>query len=63
MSAPETSAGRANDQSAFGFHPWIDATKTYYGIVARYSLEAKAYVESAECGVVMRKAFMPAAKQ
>jgi hypothetical protein len=53
--------GAFSSPGAFGFYPWIDATKTYYGLVARYSLATQAYVESAECGAAIRKAFVTGA--
>jgi hypothetical protein len=30
------SDGSFNSAGAFGFYPWIDASKTYYGVVARF---------------------------
>jgi len=36
---------RLQQPRAFGFYPWIDATKAYYGIVARHSLATGAYVD------------------
>jgi hypothetical protein len=38
--------------------PWIDSTKTYYGIVARQSASGNPVVDSIECGHAIRKAFM-----
>lgn len=55
---PETGDGAFSSPGAFGFYPWIDASKTYYGILARYSLSAQAYLESAACGRLLRKAFL-----
>lgn len=60
---PTTGDGAFSSPGAFGFYPWIDKTRTYYGIVARYSLATQAYVQSAECGAAIRKAFMTAAAQ
>ncbi|HVW27452.1 MAG TPA: hypothetical protein VHC69_18940 [Polyangiaceae bacterium] len=54
---PTNGDGAFSSPGAFGFYPWIDATKTHYGIVARYSLSAGAYVESAKCGNVIRRAY------
>jgi hypothetical protein len=44
---------------ALGFYPWIDATKTYYGILARRATEAdsQGYV-SARCGRLIRQAWV-----
>jgi hypothetical protein len=55
---PTTGDGAFSSPGAFGFYPWIDATRTYYGILARYSLASQAYVESAECGAEIRRAFV-----
>ncbi|HSW08691.1 hypothetical protein [Aquabacterium sp.] len=41
---------------AFGFYPWIDATKTWYGVVSRASLIGAA--DSANCGALVRKAWV-----
>lgn len=60
---PTSGDGAFSSPGAFGFYPWIDATRTYYGIVARYSLATDAYVKSAECGIVLRKAFMTGVAQ
>jgi hypothetical protein len=45
---------------AFGFYPWIDASKTYYGVLARKSdvTEAGAGFRSAACGRLIRQAWM-----
>ncbi len=60
---PATGDGAFSSPGAFGFYPWIDSTKTFYGIVARYSLETQAYVASAECGAEIRKAFVTGVSQ
>ena len=60
---PTTGDGAFSSPGAFGFYPWIDATKTYYGILARYSLDPNAYIASAECGAVIRKAFVSGQSQ
>jgi CubicO group peptidase (beta-lactamase class C family) len=42
-----------------GFYPWIDASKTYYGLVARErETESAAGYHSAECGRLVRQAWM-----
>jgi len=42
-----------------GFYPWIDAGKDYYGIVARHStLESAAGYHSAQCGRLIRQAWL-----
>jgi len=42
-----------------GFYPWIDKTKTYYGILARErETEADAGYHSAQCGRLIRQAWV-----
>ncbi len=41
----------------FGFYPWIDHSKTYYGVVAREDWAKGAYINSALCGKLIRKAW------
>ncbi len=60
---PNTGDGAFSSAGAFGFYPWIDASKTYYGILARYSLAPQAYIQSAECGRLLRKAFITGMQQ
>jgi CubicO group peptidase (beta-lactamase class C family) len=60
---PQTGDGAFSSPGAFGFYPWIDASKTYYGIVARYALTSGAYIESAKCGAALRKAFITGTPQ
>jgi hypothetical protein len=55
---PGTGDGAFSSPGAYGFYPWIDGTRSYYGILARYSLTPSAYVDSADCGRLLRKAFM-----
>ena len=62
---PGTGDGAFSSPGKFGFYPWIDATKTYYGIVAREDLapgngtvEDAPYYESVLCGRAIRTAFM-----
>lgn len=44
---------------ALGFYPWINSTKTLYGILARVTsgLEANAGYHSAQCGRLIRQAW------
>jgi hypothetical protein len=46
-----------------GFYPWIDASKTYYGILARAELSEGAGGASAACGRLIRKAWLTAVPQ
>ena len=52
--------GTFSSPGAFGFYPWIDSSKTWYGIIARQkkSVFEKVAVDSVECGVQIRKAWM-----
>lgn len=54
---PVTGDGAFGSAGAFGFYPWIDATKKYYGIVARKSALGGGF-DSIECGRLIRKAWM-----
>lgn len=53
---PATGDGAFSSAGAFGFYPWIDATKTSYGIVARKA-EASSGWSSSACGKLIRKAW------
>ena len=55
---PVTGDGTFSSAGAFGFYPWIDSTKTYYGILAREDMRGAAATASIECGRNIRKAFM-----
>lgn len=57
---PQVGDGAFSSPGAFGFYPWIDASKTYYGIIARHELGMKAYYKSVLCGREIRKAWMTA---
>ena len=50
--------GAYSSAGALGFYPWISRDKTYYGIFAREDRQLQAYIESADCGKLVRKAFM-----
>ena len=54
---PKVGDGAFSSPGAFGFYPWIDGQKTYYGIVARYDLSPLAYYRSVQCGRDIRKAW------
>ncbi len=60
---PVAGDGAFSSAGAFGFYPWIDASKTYYGIVGRHSLAVNAYIQSALCGRTIRKAWMSGVSQ
>jgi hypothetical protein len=60
--------GAFSSPGAFGFYPWIDATKTYYGVISRLALPGvltgvqQGYV-SAQCGQLIRHAFITGTEQ
>lgn len=65
--SPESGDGSFNSSGVFGFYPWIDASKTYYGVVARYKTSAPTGDDigneigegwnSYLCGRLIRKAY------
>lgn len=54
---PKVGDGVFSSPGAFGFYPWIDHSKTYYGIVARKAMVGGA-IDSVKCGREIRKAWM-----
>jgi hypothetical protein len=60
---PVVGDGAFSSPGAFGFYPWIDSSRTYYGIVGRYSLLPNAYIQSAVCGRTIRKAWLTGVAQ
>jgi hypothetical protein len=58
---PKVGDGAFSSPGAFGFYPWIDASKTYYGVVAR--AEAPGALESVYCGRLIRKAWVTGGAQ
>lgn len=61
---PYNGDGSYSSPGAYGFYPWIDASKQYYGIVARAnlinvptSIRASTYYKSVACGQIIRSAF------
>jgi hypothetical protein len=59
---PQIGDGAFSSPGAFGFYPWIDASKTYYGVLARHEMSAKAAAKSVQCGRAIRKAWLGAQK-
>ncbi len=51
--------GAFSSPGAFGFYPWIEASKTYYGVISREDqLHASHYgFESVQCGRLIRHAW------
>jgi CubicO group peptidase (beta-lactamase class C family) len=64
---PAVGDGAFSSPGAFGFYPWIDASKTYYGILAREVIPASTNdsiaVDSVSCGRAIRKAWLTASPQ
>lgn len=56
------SDGAFSSAGAFGFYPWVDVSKTWYGIVARQDT-AGGGNESADCGALIRKAWVTGVAQ
>ena len=56
------SDGSYSSAGAFGFYPWIDATKTLYGIIARVDA-AGSGTESLPCGRALRQTWLTAKAQ
>jgi hypothetical protein len=54
---PANGDGAFSSAGAFGFYPWIDASRSYYGVLSRTSV-AGAWNESAACGAAIRRAWM-----
>ncbi|QIL20370.1 hypothetical protein [Thermomonas sp. HDW16] len=68
---PLVGDGAFSSAGAFGFYPWIDASKTWYGIVARKQATAGQDTDqnlgegyrSTQCGRLIRKAWVTATVQ
>lgn len=58
--------GSFSSVGLFGFYPWIDSTKTYYGVIGRANLSdlsGAAGNNSLACGNKIRRAFMSGSAQ
>jgi len=58
--------GAFSSPGVFGFYPWINSTKKYYGIIARAAASTTGEQEgyaSAQCGRLLRRAFMTGVEQ
>ena len=60
---PLVGDGAFSSAGAFGFYPWIDSTKTLYGILARSAPGGQAGGASAKCGRLIRKAWVTGTAQ
>lgn len=49
--------GAFSSAGAFGFYPWIDATRSSYGVISRRGMGAGAGSDSVRCGRLIRKAW------
>jgi len=58
---PDVGDGAFSSAGAFGFDPWIDASRTYYGVVARSA--AAGALDSVYCGRLIRKAWVTGVAQ
>ena len=58
---PDVGDGAFSSPGAFGFYPWIDRTKTSYGVLARSA--ANGAIASVYCGRLIRKAWATATPQ
>jgi hypothetical protein len=58
---PNVGDGAFSSAGAFGFYPWIDASKTYYGVLARSA--AAGALDSVDCGRLVRKAWVTGVAQ
>ena len=54
---PTVGDGAFSSAGAFGFYPWIDATRSWYGVLARQTAAGSGN-ESAQCGRLIRKAWV-----
>jgi hypothetical protein len=59
---PQTGDGAFSSAGGFGFYPWIDRSKTYYGVLARVDTRTShtrpAGKESVDCGRLIRAAWL-----
>ena len=49
--------GAYSSAGAFGFYPWIEPTKAYYGVLVRAVLIGKPAMDSVACGRKLRLAW------
>lgn len=54
--------GSLSSPGLFGFYPWIDATKSLYGIIARADGLGQGF-ESSQCGALLRRAWQTGTAQ
>ena len=59
---PAVGDGAFSSPGAFGFYPWVDASKTWYGVLARRD-SAGGGADSVDCGRLIRKAWVSGVAQ
>lgn len=57
-SDPRNGDGAFSSPGAAGFYPWIDSSRSYYGVLARRELSTTAAKTSVHCGRLIRKAWL-----
>ncbi len=62
-SDPVAGDGAFSSTGAFGFHPWIDASQSFYGVLARRTTLPGTGFDSAICGRLIRRAWATGASQ
>lgn len=60
---PNSGDGSFSSPGAFGFYPWIDKSKKFYGLISRHKVSRSAYIESYQCGRLIRKAWFEGKEQ
>jgi hypothetical protein len=59
---PQVGDGAFSSAGTYGFYPWVDATRTIYGVLAREAPAGQGY-PSAVCGRLIRKAWVTGQSQ
>lgn len=60
---PVEGDGAFSSPGAAGFYPWIDASRTWYGVLARNVAAATSSADSVRCGRIIRKAWITGTAQ
>ncbi len=58
---PTEGDGAFSSPGAFGFYPWVDASRSWYGVLAR--MDAAGALSSVSCGRLIRKAWLTGTAQ
>jgi Beta-lactamase len=61
-SDPHVGDGAFSSAGALGFYPWVDASRRWYGVLARRDDQGSAH-ESVQCGRLIRKAWVTGTAQ